>query len=84
MSISISTVNKRIAPEGYSVREGYQRFRRRGWGFRKDSTGQKIKGYEVYDYSVGCVIFPRHDMWDHAATYDEAISFIRGILPDCI
>lgn len=78
MIYTISTLKRKAREDGYSLREGFQKYHHSGWGYRKDGDGNKIRGYEVFDYSAGAVIAPC-DLYSYHMTIDEAVELLQEL-----
>ena len=75
MEYAISTLKKKARESGFSLREGYQRYHHDRWGYCLDNNGNRIKGFEIYDYHNGLVLYP-HDLYSYAMTEEEARDLI--------
>lgn len=71
-----STLKRRADKAGYSVQRGFQRYHHPGWGYRKDTDGNKIVGYQLYDYSIGAAVHGVNDLYDHDLSLEEVEALI--------
>ena len=78
MIYTISTLKRKARDAGYSLREGYQKYNHQGWGYCKDRNGDRIRGYEIYDYSIGTVI-TTDDLNSYPLTLNEAVKMLQEL-----
>ena len=78
MSYTISTLKRKAREAGYSLCEGYQKYHRQGWGYCTDGNGSRIRGYEIYDSSIGCVI-TTDELHNYPLTLDEAVKLLQEL-----
>ena len=57
MQYSLSTLKKKTNDAGYSFQEGYQRYNRKGWGYVPATDGDRVVGYQIFDYIPHTTIF---------------------------
>lgn len=79
MMYTISALKRKAKEAGYTLCEGYQKYYHTGWGYRTDSDGQRIRGFEIYDPRCGYTIFPKNDMWSYGYTLDEVFELLKEL-----
>ena len=57
MQYSLSTLKKKANDAGYSFQEGYQRYNRKGWGYVPATDGDRVVGYQIFDYQSGFLVY---------------------------
>ena len=70
-------MQRRANEAGYSLQRGRQHYHHTGWGYVKDSDGVPVIGYQIFDYSVGMVVYGCNDLHDHSLTLEEATDYLR-------
>jgi len=78
MRYTISTLKRKAREAGYSLGEGYQKYHHQGWGYCSDGSGNRIRGYQIYDPSVGFVI-TTNEMYSYPLSLDEAVKMLREL-----
>ena len=75
------SIQKKANEAGLSLRKGYQKYLDKIFGnYVTDENGEKIVGYEVYDYQTNYCIRPSYnDLYDHALTLKEAVNLVKEI-----
>ena len=82
MRYAISTLQKKAREGGYSLQCGYQRWYHPGWGYVMDCSDNKIRGYQIFDYSTGFVIYGAGYVHDYDLTREEAVFVLRELLKE--
>lgn len=82
MQYSLSTLKKKANKAGYSFQKGYQRYLH--WhGYVRTETGERIVGYQIFDYRLNALVWPSYDtISDHAMDYDTAASLLKELCDD--
>lgn len=80
MLYSLSTLKRKANAAGYSFQKGYQRYIHNGWGYRTDTDGERIIGYQIYDHRTGVLVHPsNNDLHDHALDLEEAVKLLQEL-----
>ena len=80
MQYSLSTLKKKANEAGYSLQKGYQRYMYNGWGYRRTTSGERIVGYQIFDYRSGLMVHPSYnDIHDHALELKEAVTLLKEL-----
>ena len=83
MQYSLSTLKKKANKAGYSFQQGYQRYHHPGNGYVRTETGERIVGYQIFDYRLNALVWPSYDtISDHAMDYDTAASLLKELCDD--
>lgn len=83
MQYSLSTLKKKANKAGYSFQKGYQRYLNPSWGYVRTNTGERIVGYQIFDYRLNLFVWPSYDtINDHAMDYDTAVSLLKELCDD--
>ena len=71
---------KKANEAGYSFQEGYQRYNRKGWGYVPATDGDRVVGYQIFDYQSGFLVYPSYnDIHDHALELEEAVTLLKEL-----
>lgn len=80
MQYSVSTLNKKANKAGYSLQKGYQRYLHTAWGCVRDESGMRIRGYQIFDYLTGCLVWGTYnDLYDHVLDFDDALDLLTKL-----
>ena len=80
MQYSLSTLKKKANNAGYSFQKGYQRYLNPSWGYFRTVKGERIVGYQIFDYRLNGLVWPSYDtISDHAMDYDTAVSLLKEL-----
>lgn len=83
MQYSLSTLKKKANKAGYSFQKGYQRYHHPGYGYVRTETGERIVGYQIFDYRLNMLVWPSYgELKDHALDYDTAASLLKELCED--
>ena len=76
--LSIYTIRRKANEAGYSLRKGFQKWHNPEWGYVEDIVGDRVVGYEIFDYQTNYFTDDSYtELYDHALTFEEAIDSLR-------
>lgn len=80
MKYSLSALKKKANMAGYSFQKGYQRYNHDGWGYVLTADGERVVGYQIFDYQTGFLVYPScNDIHDHAMELEEAAALLEKL-----
>lgn len=76
----LSTLRRKAAKAGYTLKKGYRRYNNRKWGCVRDTLGNKIDGYMLFDNEAGCYVWQSYtELLEYCMSLDQLVSLMTDL-----
>lgn len=74
----LSTLRRKAAKAGYTLSKGYRRYNNRKWGYVRDTRGNKIIGYMLFNNETGCYVWQSYtELFEYYLSFEQIVSLMR-------